>query len=289
MNKKDTLWSHCSFHDNIKNKISRICYELGFDVREEYKGKDWRADVLVLANDKKYAFEVQISKQNLQKTLERQAKYIRDNITGCWLFEKEPNQRDELENLPLFKICNDENLTVSLKDRKDLSLETFISNFLNDKIKFCQNLNTQAIEIRFLEMKCWKCGHLNHIYYLGDLISPCNAKILHGDIEMWQSNKLIFEPKIMKKVTEFVHKSKILNLGPIKKRYSSTTDSSYMSFGCSKCDSIFGDWFVHDAIIDSLYGDGVVDKQMIPIHALKIDVRINIPHWCHPGDSEFCD
>ncbi len=289
MIKKDALWSECSFHDNIKNQISRICNELGYDVREEYKGKDWRADVLVLANGKKYAFEVQISKQNLNRTLERQNKYTRDNIIGCWLFEKEPKQKDELENLPLFKISNDKNLTVSLKDRKKLPLKTFISDFLNDEIKFCQTLNTQALEIRFLEMKCWKCGHLNHIYYVGNLISPCNAKILHADIEMWQDSKFMFEPEIIKVVTQYVQKSNFLEMGEIKKRYSGTIDNSYLSFGCSKCDSIFGDWFVFHDVLGSLDGDGVIDKLVIPKHELKMDVRINIPHWCHPGDEEFCD
>lgn len=289
MIKKDDLWNECSFHDNIKNQISKICNKLGYDVREEYKGKDWRADVLVLANGKKYAFEVQISKQNLERTQERQSKYIRDNIIGCWLFEKEPKQRDELENLPLFKISNDENLTVSLKDRKDIPLEIFISDFLNDRIKFCKTLDTQALEIRFLEMKCWKCGHLNHIYYVGDLISPCNAKILHGDIEMWQDEKFMFESEIVDEVNKYVKKSKILEMGEIKKRYSETVHTSYLSFGCSKCDSIFGDWFVHDTIIDSLYGDGVIDKIIILKKDLKMNVKMDLPHWCHPGDGDFCE
>ncbi len=286
---KDGLWDECSFHDNIKNQISQICSKLGYDVREEYKGKDWRADVLVLANGKKYAFEVQISRQNLKKTQERQSKYLRDNIVGCWLFEKEPIQKDELENLPLFRIRDDKKLTVSLKDRKDLPLETFISDFLSDKIKFCNTLDTQAIEIKFLEMKCWKCGHLNHIYYVGDFISPCNAKVLYRDIEMWQNNKFIFEPEIIKKVAEYVKNSKILEMGIIKKRYSGTTDSSYLSFGCSKCDSIFGDWFVRGAIIDSWYDDGIIDKLLIPKKAIKRNIRIDLPHWCHPGENQFCE
>lgn len=287
--KKDKLWIECSFHDNVKHQISNICNKLGYDVREEFTFKDCRADVLVFANGIKYAFEVQITKQSIEKTLERQKKYLRDNIIGCWIFEKEPRQQCELENLPLFRITNDDELSVSLKDRKTLPLEVFITDFIGGRIKFCQIIDAQALEIRFLEMKCWKCGHLNHIYYLGDLISPCNAKTLHGDIEMWQDNKVIFEPEITKEVLKYVEQSKILNIGEIKIRYSETTKSSYQSFGCSKCDSIFGDWYVNEAVIESIYGDGVIDKLIIHKSNLKLKINNDLPHWCHPGNGRFCD
>ena len=63
---------------------------------------------------------------------------------------------------------------------------------------------------------------------------------------------------------------------------------SYMSFGCSACDSLFGDFGIHEMMIDN-YGDALV------IDTLKIDVdfpmhlRKDIPHWCHPGKHPFCD
>lgn len=122
----DNLWEQTSFHDNVKYKIAQICRGIGYQVREEYKGKDWRADVLVIVNNQKYAFEIQTRIQSIKKTFDRQEKYTRDNIVGCWLFEKEPKQETELENLPLFKLNNNNNqLTVSLKDRKELSLNIF--------------------------------------------------------------------------------------------------------------------------------------------------------------------
>lgn len=285
----DNLWKDCSFHDNVKNTISRICYMLGYDVREEYKGKDWRADILVFANGKKFAFEVQTSRQSLQRTLDRQNKYIRDNIIGCWLFENEPKQREELANLPLFKIYNDKNLTISLKGREKLPLKEFISDFINGKIKFCHLMDLRSLEIRFIEMKCWKCGHINHIYYIGDLASSCKAKIFKGDIEMWESNKMIFTPEIMTETIKFAKMNERLNLAPIKERYSFTVNKTYKSFGCSKCDSIFGDWFVHEAIIDSWYGDGVITKLILPKKLIKFDMKMDLPHWCHSGDKDFCE
>jgi hypothetical protein len=62
-----------------------------------------------------------------------------------------------------------------------------------------------------------------------------------------------------------------------------------MSFGCSECDSIFGDWFVHEAVIETWYGDGVIDKMIIPTEDTSLDLQVEIPHWCHPGDCDFCN
>lgn len=278
-----------SFHDNVKYKVAQICRELGYEVREEYKGIDWRADVLVLANNQIYAFEIQTSSQSLKRTIERQEKYIRDKIIGCWLFEKEPKQQEELEKLPLFKINNkDGQLTISLKDRKEITLNIFLRDFLQNKIRFSQYLNPHEIEVRFIEFSCWHCKLKNHIYYIGNFVSPCNAEIFEGDIEMWESDKLIFEPQIQDKVLAYAERNKELNMATIKERYSHTIRDSYMSFGCSSCDSIFGDWYIHNAIIETWYGDGVIDKLTIPTKDTSLDFKVEIPHWCHPGKFHFC-
>jgi competence CoiA-like predicted nuclease len=156
-----------SLHDKVKRQILIACNSLGFQAKEEYKGNGWRADVFVLGNDTKYAFEVQITKQSLKKTLERQEKYIKDGIIGCWLFEKEPAKlKNERADLPLFKINNIESqINISLKERKELPLDVFIGDYLQNKIKFCQTLDIlPKIEVTFVEMYCWKCGLENHIW-----------------------------------------------------------------------------------------------------------------------------
>ncbi|MDE5612983.1 MAG: hypothetical protein K2I90_13335, partial [Odoribacter sp.] len=130
-------------HEQVQHRILDICISMGLRAQTEYKGSDWRADIYVPIEERKYAFEVQLSPQSLKKTQERQAKYLRDDVVGCWLFENEPaRQKTELEKLPIFKleqIGND--IFVSLKKRKILSLDVFIHDFLYDKIKFCHTLN----------------------------------------------------------------------------------------------------------------------------------------------------
>jgi hypothetical protein len=280
-----------SLHDNVKRHILEVCNSLGFQAKEEYIGKGWRADVFVLANNIKHAFEVQITKQSLKKTLERQEKYNKDGVIGCWLFEKEPaKQKDERADLPLFKINNVENqILISLKNRKELPLNVFISDYLQNKIKFCQTLDILKVEIIFVEMYCWNCGLENHIYYISDFVSPCNTKIYPKEA-MWNSDKLVFRPEIMNKINEYANseKGRHLNISIIKERYSKTVGHSYLSFGCSGCDSIFGDYFIHEAIIDTCYDDVFADKISFDVN-YDLGLQLNVPHWCHSGENNFCE
>lgn len=282
-----------SFHDKVKREIYNICNSLGYTTKEEYGKKGWRTDLYVEANNKKYAFEVQMSPQSLKKTIERQDKLLKDNVFGCWLFEKEPaRQNKELENLPVFKIIDNKgDISISLKGRKELPLQTFISDFVNEKIQFRNFLSPlPKINIVILEMGCWKCGVVNHIYYIAPFDTPCNTHIsLNESSRMWESNKMCFRPEIIKSVQEYadLEKGKKLNLATVRERHSYTVGRSYMSFGCSDCDSIFGDFYVMEAILFSAYGDGVVDKFSFDID-FDADLRREFHHWCHPGNNNFC-
>lgn len=283
-----------SLHDMVKHQIVASCKDLGLFSKTEYKGLDWRADAFVLNDVYKYAFEVQITNQTLKKTLERQSKYIRDGVTGCWLFLRSPKKlQNERPDLPLFELIQeDSKFLVSLSGRKILPLNIFLKDFLQNKIKFCttvKSTTTQNIEVAFYNMNCWKCGAVNQLYFIdSDFKSACNAKIYYEET-MWSYDKKEYIPEIKNYIIKYalLNKDTIPNLATIKERFSKTMDDSYMSFGCSHCDSIFGDWYIHEAVSEVQYGYGI-------LHRIKCDLELNleledeIPHWCHPGDHDFC-
>lgn len=281
-----------SRHDLIKAEIYYACNDLGFHATQEYRGKGWRADVFAVKNSKKFAFEIQISPQSLKKTLERQDKYFRDEVIGCWLFEKPPSKlSDERPDLPLFYVIRqtDNSFSVSLSGRKELHLHDFLEQFLSKNIKFCNFLRTtpeQKIKLVFYEMECWKCKAMNHIYYVEtDFRSACNATI-HSDETLWGSDKNAHRPEIIALARAFIktEQGKNIKLGEIKRRFSKTVQDSYLSFGCYKCDSIFGDWFVMEAV----YGHGQVATIERSVE-LGNNIKLPIPHWCYPGALPFCD
>lgn len=279
-------------HEQAQKEVADICSKMNLPVQTEYKLNDWRADVFTIVNGKKFVFEIQISPQSFVRTKERQSKYIRDGITACWLFEKFPKMEKETESIPIFLLSNEDNgISVSLKNRKKLSLSVFIRDFLTGKIKFCHTLNPiPRIKVKFIEFECWKCGSLNHIYFLAPFHSSCGSEIFQNEA-MWSSEKFSFNPKIISRIQTYTktEKGSKLKLATIKERYSQTVGDSYLSFGCRKCDSIFGDWFIQEAILDTWYEEeGIFDEFSFDVD-FDLNLRQNIPHWCHSEKKFFCE
>ncbi|MFC2080856.1 hypothetical protein ACFLR8_01435 [Bacteroidota bacterium] len=282
-----------SKHDQIQLQIVSACQELGIEAIQEYRGNGWRADVYVPNYGKPIAFEIQISPQSLNKTIERQSKYLRDGIMGCWLFEKPVSKlNEEMPHLPLFYVeGNASNLQVNLGDRRKVDLPMFLENFISNNIQFKQIAKTdleQFVNLVFYKMKCWKCDEMNHLFYVDTpFYSACHAKI-KPDEALWESNSMEYRPEIIKLANKFVEKRKDLDLklGQIKKRYSKTVGESYTSFGCYNCDSIFGDWFIMEAKLDIMYAA----KELSFNGEIRLDERIElpVPHWCFPDDRQFC-
>jgi len=285
-----------SKHDLIKAAIFASCNDLGLHAIQEYKGKDWRADVYVVNDSQKFALEIQTSPQSLKRTLERQDKYVRDGVVGCWLFEKSPSKlSDERPDLPLFYVTEQEgkSFSVSLSGRKELQLRDFLLSFLSGNMKFCDVARTvreQKVKLVFYEMECWKCKAMNHIYYVEPSFrSACNA-VIHSHETLWGSDKNAHRPEIIALAREFIgtEQGKHIKLGEIKRRFSKTVQNSYMSFGCYSCDSIFGDWYVMEGELEIAYGSGQVASIERSIE-LDENIELHIPHWCYPGELPFCD
>lgn len=285
-----------SKHDLIKAAVLSSCNGLGFRSIEEHRGRDWRADVYVASDLNKFAFEIQMSPQSLRRTLERQEKYVRDGVIGCWLFETAPSKlSEERPDLPLFYVTEQDNksFSVSLSGRKELELRDFLRNFLIGKIKFCSLARTapeQKVTLAFYEMKCWKCKAINHIYYVEpNFRSACNA-VIHSHESLWGSDKNAHRPEIIALAREFLRteEGKHMRLGEIKRRFSKTVQDSYISFGCYSCDSVFGDWFVMEAEREIAYGHGQIATVERSIELDEI-IELHIPHWCYPGELPYCD
>lgn len=278
-------------HLMAQNAILETCSQLNYPAQMECHCDGYIPDVMVFVGNTKYAFEIQITPQSLKRTLDRQARYTRDGIIGCWLFEKEPSKiHYEMEELPLFKIEVEDNLLfVSLKGRKRLPIDVFIRDYLNGRIKFCHQIKPLPIvTVNFIEYPCWKCGTLHYIYYLDNFHTACNIQITAND-HLWSDNKTMFDSKIVKAIQDYAktEKGSHLVLPTIKERYSHTVGKSYMSFGCSKCDSIFGDFYIHEAIIDTIYEDS---KDSYSFEAsIDLNTPLHLPHWCHPGVNDFCE
>ena len=184
-------------HFAIKRGILAACARAGFDAKAEAKGRGWRADVRAPTSGMPIAFEVQLSPQGLTKTIERQERFWRSGVAGCWLFlegKKLRNLNAERPDLPLFFVseASDGGFTVSLGDRRVLTLEVFAAEYARGRIRFCHDAvskPTQELQLLFYEMPCWKCGEMNHPYMLGrPFKASCNA-VAHPQETLWGSSR----------------------------------------------------------------------------------------------------
>jgi hypothetical protein len=285
-----------SLHSQIQSEVLAACKHLEYQTAEEHRGAGWRADILAVKGSKEVAFEVQLSGQSLRRTLERQLRYSREGVVCCWLFQRSiPKLLEERPDLPLFCVSggSDNAFRVSLSDRKEMPLHAFVEGFLEGRIRFCTvawTRSDQPVRLIFYEMKCWKCQAINHVYYVdATLRAACNA-LIRPEESLWESNRMEYHPEIVGAARRYLTTDlgSNLRLGEVKPRYSRTVDASYTSFGCYRCDSIFGDWFVADAEMEARYGFGQVAVLEETIR-LEHPVELPIPHWCYPESGDFCD
>jgi len=285
-------------HLYVKNEVLLGCKDAGWDGYPEFKENDWEADVLALKGEQRIAFEVQWSSQTYDKTVERQNKYKRDNVRCCWLFRKPPkefrNWGDELKadkEIPLFKIFEDENKDIKVDFYgKIFSVRNFIKILLKGKIKYSFQTKVkskQKLTINFFETSCWKCGANQHSYFLQETVkSKCDLD-MYLENSMWDDDDLKYDPKIINAVNDFTktREGHQIHIGQIKKRYSKTAHSSYKSFGCYKCDAIFGDWFLNKEIMEARMDGGNIE---LIVEVELPEIKEDREHWCYNKNNDFC-
>lgn len=285
-------------HLFVKNEVLLGCKDAGWEGHPEFKENDWEADVLALKDNHRIAFEVQWSRQSYDKTVERQSKYIRDNVRCCWLFKTPPKEfrkwSDDLEakkDIPLFRIFETEDKDIKVDFYgKIISIRHFIKILLEGRIKFSSQIKAktkQSIAINFFETTCWRCGAVQHSYFLQETIKSKCGLDMYLENSMWDDEDLKYNSQIIKAVKDFLktEEGQRCRVGEIKKRYSKTVNSSYKSFGCYKCDSIFGDWFLNKEIMKAKMSG--VD--------FELNVDIELPeiiedreHWCYSENNDYC-
>lgn len=293
-----------SQHLYIKNQVLLGCKDAGWSSKSEFIENNWIADVFATKGKLRIAFEVQWSPQSYERTLERQEKYKDDDVRCCWLFKKVPKEfiywENELKSnkeIPLFKLKEKKNKEIVIDfNGFEFKIRTFVKILLDGKIKFSKSIKSkfkQNISIFLFKTNCWKCGELQYSYFIQEYVeSKCGLEI---DIEhqMWNEydenpeDELKFNPQIIKAINEFkkTEVGKEIKIGQIKKRYSKTVNSSYKSFGCYKCDSIFGDWYLNTEIMESKMYESYIE--------IKTEIELNEiirekEHWCFNEKNEYC-
>lgn len=282
-----------------KAEVIKACHECGWEAIPEYSESDWRADVLARNNNIRIAFEIQWSKQTLEETKIRQAKYDQSKVRGCWFFKSVPRELEsihesieELKEVPLFKIVKTEDGQILVKHNSiDCTLKDFVKKLLNREVRFCNHLNSklvQEVQISIFPFKCWKCFKEQYLYTISSpLVSYCGKEITPINT-LWNAEDLDKHPNIINAVREFIESNNAdeIKIGKIKERYSHTVHKRYLSHGCYYCDAIFGDFFLSDLKAEVLYDPALFSfKCTVQLG----DNKREHPHWCISTGDGFCE
>uniref|UniRef100_UPI00376F4D20 competence protein CoiA n=1 Tax=Pseudorhizobium flavum TaxID=1335061 RepID=UPI00376F4D20 len=203
-------------------------------------GEPWIADVLAEKNGSEVAIEIQWSGQTPDETMRRQERYKASGVRGLWIFRRPgfPITHD----LPAVCIGGElnEGLTASIPGpwKQSLPMKDFLTAAFDRRFKFgLQPDQIADLQIWTGTMDCWSCG--------------CETRIIHHvefTVLGQRGNFGIAELEQYRVLGPLLpHLTAIPGVGAIKRRFSGTMQSRYMSNGCSHCDALIGQHFEYQA------------------------------------------
>ncbi|HEY8667646.1 MAG TPA: hypothetical protein VIL86_13345 [Tepidisphaeraceae bacterium] len=279
----------------IRHLLVKGCVDAGCVVQTEVVEGGWGADVLAVKGKARIALRVELGRNSKQDMLGQQEQYEAAGMRGYWFVKKRPRSLEYTpsKHLPVFELS----LTAGSQPlvrlyERDYEVSAFIASLLASRVHFCERATAtarQLVRIAFLDVECWKCKQSHHIYHFPrPFASRCGIPAGWRSA-MWSDDKPEFRPEVIAIVESFLasDEGRHLHVGNIKRRYSDKVKHSYLSFGCPKCDAIFGDWHLNQRILEAGYEQpaAVVEREVL----LGGEESVERPHWCFPPDGVFCE
>lgn len=271
-----------TLHALIKREIASGMEAASWKLTPEARGGGWRADLLAEREGQKLALEVQLSPSTLEQYRARQARYEAAGIRCVWLCAYYPKGYTPDPALVILRLtANPEGeLVIGLPrqlgsspsrclDGEVMPLSEGLERLLRGEVVFrAQAELSPYLEIVAWRAPCWKCGYkLNHLWDV----------LYHGRAECGLPLKPEkappgYESRLASALIEFMARQELP--ARIRPRYSETLGRAYPSFGCLKCEAIFGDWFLRATMMDLMYAPPIWGVLPAPT------VQVAHPHWC---------
>ena len=235
--------------------LTEICENEGWTYEKYYKAENWKADVLITVGGQQFAFMAFSSLSTASKVLPLMEA---DGVYGLVLSPK----RDIKDSIACFGLQKDDGGMMVKVEKCELPLSEFVKKAVDGKIIHRTSALIKSVEVMFPIMNCYECGTPHSVYFVRYLVDEKEKKydladMLYGYDEELKSKlpDLQFGDEILGMVKRYVaeHPETKIVMGEVKERYSKTMGESYMSFGCPKCDSIVGDYYLNDLGMDVMY------------------------------------
>lgn len=253
----------------IISTILDVCKDMGLNYITKVKSAAWNADVVVEHDTYKVAFNVCKCPRNVEATYKAMRK---ERVCGCWLLLPAVNSSYQEQSLPCFNLIPQTdkklvclNSVMNDNSNNKIELSTFLHSLIDGKIRFAKQTEINKVELCFYKNGCWKCHRENDVYFVNRLFSQ-EGVMIDGQ-HLMMDEDITFNPSIIKGLKKYIHEhpSETFIMGEIKPRYSKTIGEAYPSFGCAQCDSIFGNFYLQENMMELMYCTDSLRKAIITL------------------------
>ena len=285
--KKPCGWEPETYeHLKAKELIFKICRLEGWVAEPEYILDDCIADVFASDGNRHVAFEIQLSRQSAEITIERHKKYIRRGMKCIWLFRNIPRSLVSDTYLPVFELRREDTVFTVRIDSTPIKLTDAVVKFLRGEIRYRKKYTFrkhQSADLYSFDMVCWQCKKPTPVvavysyyrYRCG--VSPCRMSLDDDDIGR----------EVARLQKEGMEELKVV--GPIEKRRSKATGKEYWSNCCRWCGALIGRRYLQGAFIDQYrYEPEPLMKAPFVLQS-KREADTGSPHWCLGCDEGYCE
>jgi hypothetical protein len=284
-------------HLYAKYAILQACRESGYEASTEWDEGPWRADVLAWRTNRRVAFEVQWTRQSLGDMLERQERYRRSGVRGCWLVREAPDELirsglSDLEarrELPLFEMgWSGGGFEVRLNGR-GYPLGRFVEALLGGQVAFREKatvMQRSSINVGFYTCRCWRCAGNVQVYRVlhrrHEAVTACGAR-LHWNVERPETTPGESEPEFHSGIRSLIHEltradaGKDLRIGSVSRTSREAARPRRVpAFACPDCGATFRTLDLRRR----------PDRVVTLPAGLREGMELDWPHWCYTGESE---
>ncbi|MCC7002156.1 MAG: hypothetical protein IT357_08380 [Gemmatimonadaceae bacterium] len=279
-------------HLEAKRAVYEGCIQAGWAACTEAVGPDgaWRADVLANRDGQQIAFEVQLSRQNAQKTKERHALYAAHGVQCYWFFRRVPFSTPDRSIPAVALLTSDDgsNPEIALGPRKT-ALRVFVSSILSGRIRYAPVLRVDRPQYD-LVIRRTPCDHCAQEVLFASKDSPpdtavCGLKLADtgwssgsrdAPTNGFQSARGMYSEHLPSRVSESLSPNRFLLESPPGKPFMTAVGRSGF---CPSCHKVV-------AITES--SDQLPIELGFPRVGHTDPYALDLPHWCRGRSGTFC-
>ncbi len=278
-------------HLLLKLEVYKACQDNGWDAEIEFAGDNFRADVLASNGKHKVVFEIQLTRQDFQTTVDRQRAFEEADIRCAWFFKRIPKDYRPDKFLPAFELVTENNKLIAPYkcniSGEMMPVRECVQLLLDSKIRFREKLTLrkkQKVRFYLFEEECWKCGSKFKAIGLWSILkSKCNLRIDNNNFDI---DDLAIE---IKNYTEEI-KSIEPDIAVYVKRFNKKINKFEWVNRCPECKAVYSYDILRSKVMKSVSEDDVPKEEISYCTNNNDDSSSQKrPHWCIKGPEGFCD